>query len=672
MCGIAGIIRWMDHTQPVGSRGVPRDCAVTGSWLDVLDSAVAFRGPDARGRFHDSTTSSTGEQIDVAFAHRRLSIIDHAGGGQPMCWEPQRGVFASQHGDSNLPDGKELFAVSFNGCVYNHERLRERLVREGYEFNTRSDTESLIHAYRAWGHAFTGRLEGMYVFSIWDRGAATLTLARDYYGEKPLFYTLMPQHRAVAWASTAGALYRLRSHLGLPTPNDPQRLAGWISMGRGYHDTPWRDISMVRPGEQLVFDTSPMAFRSLHADDQAAEDAVGGEPGSMPSLLTHATDEQLIDAIDALIDSAVGARMQADVAVSCFLSGGIDSSLIAAAAAKRRAGIKTICVTMPDIAHDESAHARAASEIIGSTHVTQVCQTDTAAGDLTRLIEQIGLPFGDSSLLPTHWAAQAAAGHGGVVLTGDGGDELFWGYQRTLAAPWVHRLGTFAGLFSPLAVALCQTRPRSRLNKLGRLIGAAAGDGYVDLLRIFPSEIAHPLMPGISLPATGGPVRTLADAQRVELREHLPNDMLFKVDSATMGVPIEARAPFLSGTIRRGLAPLDHKKLMLGGKRKGLLRALALRKFPRAIIERPKQGFAIPIGQWFREDRGGLRTLLMDTLDSRDAFSENVLGLLVDRRYVRCLVDQHMQSQRDHSQRLHMLLVLALWTRWCETASRGA
>lgn len=667
MCGIAGIIRWKQPEQPDTRPDAIGGGLIPDSWLDVLDGAVAFRGPDGRGRFRDFHRAASGAGFDVAFVHRRLSIIDPAGGGQPMCWPPGRGLAAAASPTHHTESRQPLLCTSFNGCIYNHQHLRGRLSACGARFETRSDTETLLHAYREWRSDVTQNLEGMYAFSIWDRATASVTLARDPYGEKPLYLTFIPQRASVAWASTAAALYRLRLHMGVPTPLEPAALAGWIAYGRGLHDTPWKDIVAVRPGEQLTFGHVPFAFNSREIPPPRSELGVDGTP----SLAACMTEHQLLDTLGRLIDASVALRMDADVPVVCFLSGGVDSSLVAAAAAKAHPGLTTICVSMPDAEFDESDFARQAAGIIGSTHVTEECHTDAAAVDLCRLIGQIGLPFGDSSLLPTHWAAQAASRHGGVVLTGDGGDELFLGYQRMMAAPWVHRLRGISGLASPLTGVLGHASPRSRLNKLGRLLEAAASDGYAELLRIFPGESATSLMPGIVLAAPSLDPHTPREAQHFEIREHLPNDMLLKVDTATMGVPIEARAPFLSSTIHRAVASLDYKRLIPGGKRKGLLRALAEQTFPRAMIERPKQGFAIPIGRWFREDRGGLGTLLHDTLSSRDAFSENVLGLLIDRRYVRCLLDDHMRTRRDHAQRLHMLLVLAIWTRWCEGASRG-
>jgi len=308
---------------------------------------------------------------------------------------------------------------------------------------------------------------------------------------------------------------------------------------------------------------------------------------------------------------------------------------------------------------------------------------------------QLGLPFGDSSLLPTYWVSRAARGAIRVAIAGDGGDELFCGYDRHRAIKWLTKLDRLPedarrGLAESLVPG---GRPKSRLDRLARLFNAAAHNGYKDLIAIFPPPLDAAL--GLTRegyfgfqaihhwgmtatgPAIGAPQ---SRAERAEFLErlalrfdrlfYLPCDLLRKTDSASMSVALEVRAPMLEARLSRAAINAPMASLMPGGQRKGLLRAVARKYLPAEIVDRPKQGFAIPIGDWFRSDYGGMKQLLMDHLSSANPWGPASLGIDLNMKFVRQMLDEHMGTGmsgrvvRDHSQRLYMLLVLSIWAKW--------
>ncbi|HYE02598.1 MAG TPA: asparagine synthase C-terminal domain-containing protein, partial [Phycisphaerales bacterium] len=277
-----------------------------------------------------------------------------------------------------------------------------------------------------------------------------------------------------------------------------------------------------------------------------------------------------------------------------------------------------------------------------------------------RLIGQMRVPFGDSSLLPSYWVSRAAHGAVGVALGGDGGDELFGGYDR-------YRAAGLAALRAPGArfvAGLLErgARPGSRRARAARLLHAGAGDGYPDLVSVFPGHELARLFPAARpAPPTGARPASADEAIAWDVRWYLPHDLLRKTDSASMACPIEVRSPFLDSNLAGLALRARLESLMPGGERKGLLRAVARRHLPAALADRPKRGFAIPVGRWLREDFGGLGTLLRDRLASTEPFGPPALGIDPDRRRVQALVREHMGGVRDHAQRLYLLLVLSLW-----------
>lgn len=713
MCGIAGILK----VHPPGEAPPPHDVAIPEAWLDILDDSIKHRGPDGHGRFRDRATRPDGTIVDVALVHRRLSILDHAGGHQPMVLlsaPSQRASSVSERdhagagshtpvahapgvlvppgsvllmsfvppGADEAPYrrtlqhvlrpcprcaalGKGTIAVAFNGCIYNHRDLRRELQAAGHEFTSdHSDTEVLVHGWGEWEeHAFE-HLEGMFAAAHWDPRRCALVLSRDQFGEKPL-HGVSWNHDGVecrAFASTAAGLYTVLGSLG---PKSPATVNGgiltWLQFGFG-GDPPGEFGFTVRPSQYLDVTPrrpAPAVFRRLFS-----------APGPPRRTRTWSPADA-----QHLLEEAVTRRLEADVPLGCFLSGGVDSSLVACFAKRAAGSLQSFSMRFPDARFDETEFASRAASVIGCAHTILDCRPSLCT-DLVSLICRLGLPIGDSSLLPTHWVSQAAREHVKVALSGDGGDELFAGYERHLAA----RLLSVAG--DPLALVPPRLPwaddPRSRMSRLARL-GNASRNGYPELAAVFErpllERLAHGRASDWAVNDSGRRHRGVSGALLWDLLNYLPGDLMGKVDTASMHHALEVRCPFLDTELARASMECRVSSLMPGGQRKGLLRAVARKYLPADIVDRPKQGFAIPIGEWFRSDFGGLRQLLLDHLVGPEPFGPDHLGVnaMINMNFVRRMLKEHDDAGtrslwpwkgRDHSQRLYMLLVLSIWAKW--------
>jgi asparagine synthase (glutamine-hydrolysing) len=629
MCGIAGF--FLTH-----SRGQSPAPDIVG----VLDAHIRSRGPDGSGQFVTPPPFRSATLI-----HRRLSIIDHAGGAQPMVIDAAGKPVTSRDAEPSL-------ALVFNGCIYNHRSLRAELQSRGEHFTSdHSDTEVLLRGFRAWGTNVFERLEGMFGLAFWraTESGGELILARDRCGEKPLYY--LRHENFIAFSSSAAGLFCVGASRAA-TDADAASLARWVAWG--FSDLPLRGVSEVAPGSWISFDS----------DDTIKTGSFGISPRS------PATNSQplTVESATTLLRSAVKSRLDADVPLGCFLSGGLDSSLVARFAHEERNDLQTFCVAMPDAKFDESEHAIAAAKIIGTRHTTLQCEPN-AASDMVMLIEQLGLPLGDSSLLPTYWVSKAARAHIKVALTGDGGDELFRGYRRQVAAEYLRR-------FRPVIAAAGSaiTRWNHRFGSAGRLVNAARGIGYPQISALFaPDQLSQLIGNNAAAECWANASSSwnqagIAESPWWDFAAYLPGDLMRKVDTASMSVALEVRSPMLDSSLATTCLHASTQTLMPNGRRKGLLQDVALQFFPAKFVARPKQGFSLPLARWFRQDFGGLRTLLRDSVASNDAFSENVLGFHIDRRFVEKMVTEHDQLGRDHSQRLYMILSLALWARWMAKA----
>jgi len=636
MCGFAGLIVWdslglspqIGGSAPTGGSRAP--------WWPAASKALAHRGPDGEGFWSTAKNTPSGS-FRAQLGHRRLSILDHVGGHQPFLTDYASGTVATV----------------FNGCIYNHAALRRELVGIGHRFRSHhSDTEVIPHALEAWGVAAWDKLDGMFAAAVFDADSGTLTLARDSAGEKPLYFCEWRPDSGglcVAFASTIPALFAvLRDARPEWAPSiDPLSMREWIVFGYS-NRTPWLDIHALAPGSSTRWGPSPHGgFVSTSTRRSLARSDLGPLP-----------PRDAVSTAEALLLRSVAERLDADVPIGLFLSGGIDSPLIAWAASRVRPDIAAFTVRMPDAAYDESGRAVAVAAHLGLNHHVLDCDPRPVE-DLTTLIAQLGLPFGDSSLLPTSWVARAARRSVTVALSGDGADELFDGYQRYCGADLLRRFRELLALVPGLS-----GDSRSRRAKIGRLADAARSAGYLELLAIFPSRHLADLLPASKLFPLPGPLTSQPRSQSAELdpslddlTHYLPDDILRKSDTASMSVGLEVRAPFLSRAIladRLARVPLDQ------GAKKDLRRLAALH-LPPAIARAPKSGFAIPLGSWIESDFGGLGTFIGDTISAAGAWDS--LGVPLSRGAATRLLDDHRAGRADHAQRLYHLAVLGLFAR---------
>jgi asparagine synthase (glutamine-hydrolysing) len=612
MCGIAGFI---------GSPGGPdarRAC------LDGMLRALRHRGPDDEGQLLGATG---------ALGMRRLSIIDLAGGHQPILNE-----------DGSL-------AVVLNGEIYNHRELRGELSACGHAFRTASDTEVILHLYEELGAGTPARLNGMFAFAVLDLRSGDLFLARDRFGEKPLYWF----QRGMTFAF-ASELRSLAAHPDFPTELDREALAlhlqhEFIPSPRA----PFRGVRQLEPGTALLLRGGEAAVRRYWS---IAESCRGAEPF------------RSVEELDAALAEAVRSRMVSDVPVGAFLSGGLDSSLVLAGMRDlAREPVRAFCIGFEDPSFDESAHARAVAEGLG---VELVCETLTEARMLELLpsiLADMDGPVADASFVPTHLVSALAARSRKVVLSGDGGDEVFGGYPTCQAHWWAERAPSFA---LRLAARAARALPSSERNfslqfKLERFGLGAGLDWAARHFRWMGSLSRDEALAMVGLPegalAEDPPLawaRALDHAEVLQKilfadqRFYMGENILAKVDRASMASSLEVRSPFLDHRLVERANATDWRWKLDGRRGKLPLRALAARRFPPSIARRPKKGFGIPVARWLRQ---GLR-------DQAEAvFAEANLRRqgLVEPAPARLLWSEHLSGRRDRRKPLWTLLVLHLW-----------
>jgi len=620
MCGIAGIVRFDDRL--IDPERAPR-----------LQESLRHRGPDGQGiSQHDR----------CVLVHTRLGVIDLLGGKQPMAIPAK--------------DSRGKLTLIFNGEIYNHRSLRKQLESLGHQFvSDHCDTEVLVHGYQEWGSELPKRLHGMFAFAIWDEGARTLFLCRDRMGKKPLYIRWSRDRRELSFASTVSAL--LHGGEAGDTPRvDPKALLTFMRFGYPF------ESSLIHGIEEL-----PAAHGITVRPDGALVRDRYWQP---PPISRTSTSIGAVRATRELLEESVSNRLEADVPLGCFLSGGIDSSIIAAIAQNQlksqgKEPLKTYCVAMPDLDYDESAHASLVASHLGTRHRELKAQPhENVIDDLKHLIALMGEPTADSSLLPTFWLCRTARQEVTVALCGDGGDELFGGYDRYRAMRIMeqHRWWLKA---LPLTL-LHSSNPRSRRHRFARLVTAAKQKSeslrYRSVVQLFSDAQIHALVPGVDV----DPMLQLPDwpmepdaahaAMRWDLQHYLPFDLLRKMDRASMAVALEVRCPLLDTQVLDLAGHLPTSVLMPGGRPKGLLRQVAADLLPPSIVDRPKRGFALPVGRWFK---GPLRDALAAHLQAGE-----LVSLGVSREVAMTLFDEHQAGKMDHTHRLFALLMLSLWAQW--------
>lgn len=643
MCGIAGVLAF-----ELGSCS-DKDL----SCVKLMADVIRHRGPDDSGVWEDKIAGA-------AFAHRRLAILDLSPAGhQPMLSANGR------------------YVICFNGEIYNHARLRQQLEAQGVAPNWKghSDTETLLACIAAWGfQKAIDSLVGMFAFSVWDRKYGQLTLARDRMGEKPLYYgwqkgtfvfaselKAISAHPSFERRVDRGALILLLRHNYIPGPH---------SIYEGVSKLPAGTYLQVKRGAS---NPTPVPYWSL---SDIAENAVSKPFGG--------SEEEAIDELEQLLGNSVRSQMIADVPLGALLSGGIDSSIIVALMQKASSQkVRTFTIGFDEDECNEAAHARSVARHLGTDHIEVRLSAKDALSLIPSMPEMYDEPFADSSQLPTHLVMTLARKHVTVALSGDGGDELFGGYDRYLLVPkawrgvgWIpfplrRLLGRGLATLSPAAISafagpLVKRRGvknvGDRVQKVGTFLRCARNldDFYLALISQWPEaeQMVH----------NGGVPDSLFDQKylwpklsdsaarmmSLDALTFLPDDLLTKVDRASMAVSLEARAPFLDRQVVEYSSTLPMNMKFRNGRGKHILRLLLDRYVPRDLVERPKMGFGVPLDVWLR---GPLREFAEEYLSEGRLRKEGFFDAMIIRKAWR----QHLNGERSFGNRLWSVLMFQFW-----------
>jgi asparagine synthase (glutamine-hydrolysing) len=584
------------------------------------------RGPD------DAGTWSEG---DVALAHRRLSIIDlsHAG-HQPM----------------ESRDGR--YCVVFNGEIYNFREIRRDLDAGPGGWASDSDTEVVLAAYARWGVSCLQRFHGMFAFAIWDRQERVLFAARDRMGVKPFYYHF--ESGTFAFSSRPRALFTLIPELSQEL--DQQALRYYLECG--YVPAPWsiyRAVRKLQPAHYLLLKGGELTIESYwRFYEIESESAWRGR-----------SENDLLDELDEIVTRSVGLRMVSDVPVGAFLSGGIDSSLVVAMMMKNGAArVKTFTMGFSDKAHDESGHARAVAEHLGTEHYSEELDSEDLLELMPLFQTEYDEPFFDHAAFPTLALSRLARRHVSVSLSGDGGDELFGGYHyyeiaqrlsRAFSLPAAARRGAaalvgcvpshsaklLAGFLRQNAPAAAFAFARSVSKDFGAVFTPRLLEDTDGVCELFTRAAAR-FPPGLT---------AFEQASRLDTLYTLPDDYLQKVDVASMAFSLESREPLLDQTIVEWAMRLPLEWKRRGGVGKYLLRKLAYRYVPREILDRPKQGFRVPVSAWLK---GPLKAWAEVRLNDRSLFR----SLPLDQKRVTELFSQHVSGVRNAEPMLWAILIL--------------
>jgi len=622
MCGIFGFVAWDQTMPPVADL-----CRAT--------NLLRHRGPDAGGYWHEP---------GVFLGHRRLAIIDLATGDQPM------------------PSGDGRYTITFNGEIYNYPELRDELRRHGRRFQTASDTEVILEGYRHWGTDVVRRLEGMFAFALYDRLERTLLLARDRFGEKPLLF--FEDGGAVAFASELSPLVATgRAGREL----DIDALAGYLALNYVPGSrTLARGIHRIAPGEWRLYGRDGLRQQSQYwIAAQCVEPGVGR------------SDEALLDELQRRIDAAVRLTLRSDVPVGLFLSGGVDSSIVAQSAARLGQLEAAFCVDFTDSGFSEWPRAEHVARKLG----IELVRVPLDAGVLEEFVDvtrHLDDPLADSSAMAVWTVARAASRRLKVVLSGDGGDELFGGYLTYPASRWHHQMRRWLPRVAWRAAAAASERlPVNARVKVGR---AYRLQRFLRALPLdtaqahftwngtwMPRDAATLVSGGTAKRAASTALRRLAESHRMsaypslqelqlaDIAEYLPNDILAKVDRATMAHGLESRSPLLNtGVAALALGLPERLRVGRASDTKVLLRRLCARHFGDEHARAPKQGFSLPIHSWLRAEGRSLVTALLarERVDALQVLDP----VAVDRA-----VQSHLSGTRALGWELWGLMVLVAW-----------
>jgi len=623
MCGIAGFVGKDSHREAREARAV----------LDRMCGVISHRGPDDQGTFVDDR---------AAIGMRRLSIIDVAGGHQPMSGcDP-------------------AITIVFNGEIYNHRDLQRDLESRGHNLKTHSDTETILHLYEEFGAPCVNRLRGMFAFAIWNARTRELFIARDRVGKKPLYYTITRDGVLIFGSE----LKSLREHPEFHPEINLEALDAYLSFG--YVPDPltiFRNVHKLAPGHHLT-------FNSGHAQVEQYWDF----PYQDSQIDPFQSEEECLDELRALLDEAVRIRLESEVPLGAFLSGGVDSSTVVALMLRHATQpVKTFSIGFHEDSYNELKYARVAAQKFGTDHHEFIVTPDICA-IVDDLVWHFDEPFADSSAIPTYMVSKLAREYVTVALSGDGGDEVFAGYTRYALD---RKRSGFANLPRVVREGLMQPLGRNLPHRAWgknfvHNVALDPIDRYIEDISAFTrlnkrSLYTRDFRAQLNGSEPAAQFREIAKRSRrgdpldpllyLDSKTYLPGDILTKVDRMTMAVSLESRAPLLDQKLIEFVCtriPASMKMKGLGTKHifKRAVRDLV----PAEILDRPKQGFGIPIDQWINRE---LRERVRGTLTESRTMNRGY----VEPQYVNLLLDEHERGRRDHATELWTLFMLELWHR---------
>ena len=637
----------------VGFR-VDRDFKQFQESLPEATLSLAHRGPDDSGLFVNTDAG-------VGLGHRRLSIIDLSiAGRQPMT------------------DETETVYIAFNGEVYNFRQIRHILKGHGHRFNSQTDTEVVLKAYRQWGIDCLSRFVGMFVFALWDGRSKRLILARDRQGIKPVYY-----HHTAGKLLFASELKALRALTPFPKELDDSAVPLYLHYQ--YIPAPrtiYKNTYKLLPGHYAVFDGRDLLIRPYWT---------APDP-TVKSACREMDEQDTLDVLDHYLSEAVCDRLISDVPIGGLLSGGIDSSMVVALMQKAsNTRVKTFSIGFDEPGYDEAPWAERVAAHLGTDHTTLYVMPGQAGAVIPRLPEIYDEPFADSSAIPTFLVSQLARSRVTVALSGDGGDEQFCGYVRywstramtdllqRIPEPAIDMLHKLLGVIPSTWIERCylpcnrylpqRFRVTNFQDKWKKLMGIMGRAGVEEIYRSTICYWSREELYGVMgrSPITsryektfeetaGWP--TLSRLMRVDQNTYLPDAMLTKVDRASMAVGLEVRVPLLDHRVVEFTSVIPDRLKYKDGQGKYLLKRLLSRFVPETLFERPKMGFGVPIQQWFRQD---MRQLLQDFLSVDRLRKEG----LFDAEIIESMVNGHLSGKVNHWYRLWALLMWEMWReRW--------
>lgn len=617
MCGITGLFDLM------GRRLIDK------SLLRRMTNRIQHRGPDGEGYLIEP---------GIGLGHRRLAIVDLLSGGQPI-WNETKDI-----------------GVVFNGEIYNFQDLVEQLIKHGHTFCTRSDTEVIVHAWEQWGKDCVSHFNGMFAFALWDRNQKTLFLARDRLGKKPIYYATLPDGH-LAFASELKALLEIPS---LPQILDERAIEDYFALG--YIPDPrsiFRSVRKLPPAHTLT--VCPGAGLKIERYWQVS---------CIPD--SHFDEGSAKEALLTLLEQAVKSRLIADVPLGAFLSGGVDSSAVVSLMARACSDpVKTFTIGFKEAQFDESNFAAEIAAQYGTNHLQSTLTTDLleVVDNLPGIYDE---PFGDSSALPTLLVCEMAKRHVTVALSGDAGDELFAGYRRYKFHAREAEIRALLPSFirGPIFGMLGQYYPKLdsmpkvfRAKTTFKELALSNSAGYFFTASTIKTDIRQKLysaeffrqlhgytseeLISAAMDESGSDDPVTA-AQYTDLVTYLPGDILTKVDRASMAMSLEVRSPMLDHRFVEFAFRLPRKLKIAGGMQKAILKKALQPLVPHQLLYRQKQGFSIPLAQWFR---GPMRGRLFDAIESSALADSHYL----DQKVLRRLFNQHVSGNFDHSQALWLV-----------------